>query len=151
MNKLGVHALVWEAGWTHEECARAIARSAETGYDFIEAPSLDPGSIDVDFTRRQLEAAGIGINFSMGLDADTDISSGEPEKAARGKQRLEGALSVARDCGATHLCGILYSAFQKYSVPPTASGVAMSCDILRQVAETAAASGITLGLEVVNR
>ena len=151
MNKLGVHALVWEAGWTHEECARAIARSAETGYDFIEAPSLDPGSIDVDFTRRQLEAAGIGINFSMGLDADTDISSGEPEKAARGKQRLEGALSVARDCGATHLCGILYSAFQKYSVPPTESGVAMSCDILRQVAETAAASGITLGLEVVNR
>ena len=64
MNKLGVHALVWEAGWSHDECARAIARSAETGYDFIEAPALDPGSIDVDFTRRQLEAAGIGINFS---------------------------------------------------------------------------------------
>ena len=43
MNKLGVHALVWEAGWTHDECARAIARSAETGYDFIEAPVARPG------------------------------------------------------------------------------------------------------------
>ena len=32
-----------------------------------------------------------------------------------------------------------------------AAGVAMSVDILRQVAETAAGSGITLGLEVVNR
>ena len=89
---MGVHALVWEAGWSHDECARAIARTAETGYDFIEAPALDPSSIDVDFTRRQLEAAGIGINFSMGLDADTDTSSGDPEKAARGKQRLEEAL-----------------------------------------------------------
>ena len=151
MNKLGVHALVWEAGWSHNECARAIARTAETGYDFIEAPALDPSSIDVDFTRRQLEAAGIGINFSMGLDADTDTSSGDPEKSARGKQRLEEALAVARDCGATHLCGILHSAFQKNTIPTTAAGVAMSCDILRKVAETAAASGITLGLEVVNR
>jgi D-psicose/D-tagatose/L-ribulose 3-epimerase len=151
MNKLGVHALVWEAGWSHDECARAIVRTAETGYDFIEAPSLDPGSIDVDFTRRQLEANGIGINFSMGLDAETDISSGDREKAARGKRRLEHALAVARDCGATHLCGILHSAFHKNSMPTTTAGVAMSCDILGQVAETAAASGITLGLEVVNR
>lgn len=151
MNKLGVHALVWETGWTHDECARAIARTAETGYDFIETPALDPSSIDVDHTRRRLEAAGIGITYSMGLDADTDISSGDREKAARGKRRLEEALAVARDTGGTHLCGILHSAFQKNAVPTTAAGVAMSVEILQQVAETAAASGITLGLEVVNR
>jgi D-psicose/D-tagatose/L-ribulose 3-epimerase len=151
MNKLGVHALVWEAGWSHEECARAIARTAETGYDFIEAPSLDPSSIDPDFTRQQLDAAGIGINFSMGLDADTDISSGDREKAARGKARLEEAISVARDCGGKYLCGILHSGFQKYAHPTTPEGVAMSVDVLREVAETAAAGGITLGLEVVNR
>lgn len=151
MNKLGVHALVWEAGWSHEECARAIARTAEVGYDFIEAPALDPGLIDVDYTRRQLEAAGIGINYSMGLDAETDISSGDRDKAARGKARLEQALAVARDTGATHLCGILHSAFRKNDVPATPEGVAMAVDTLRQVAETAAQSGITLGLEVVNR
>lgn len=151
MNKLGVHALVWEAGWSHDECARAIAKTAEVGYDFIEAPALDPASIDVDFTRRQLEANRIGINFSLGLDADTDISSGDREKAARGKKRLEEALAVARDAGATHVCGILHSAFQKNSVPTTAAGVAMAVDVLAQVAETASKSGITLGLEVVNR
>jgi D-psicose/D-tagatose/L-ribulose 3-epimerase len=151
MNKLGVHALVWEAGWSHDECARAIAKTAEVGYDFIEAPALDPASIDVNFTRRQLEANRIGINFSLGLDAETDISSGDKEKAARGKKRLEQALAVARDAGATHVCGILHSAFQKNSVPTTAAGVAMAVDTLAQVAETAAKSGITLGLEVVNR
>lgn len=151
MNKLGVHALVWEAGWSHDECARAIAKTAEVGYDFIEAPALDPRSIDVDFTRRQLEANRIGISFSLGLDADTDISSGDRDKAARGKKRLEEAVAVARDAGATHVCGILHSAFQKYSVPTTAAGVAMAVDTLAQVAETAAKSGLTLGLEVVNR
>jgi len=78
VNKLGVHALVWEAGWSHDECARAIAKSAEVGYDFIEAPALDPSLIDPAFTVKQLEQAGIGINFSLGLDFDSDISSGDP-------------------------------------------------------------------------
>ncbi|CDM62992.1 MULTISPECIES: sugar phosphate isomerase/epimerase family protein [Rhizobium] len=151
MNKLGVHALVWEKGWSHDECEHAIAKTAEVGYDFIEAPALDPSSIDVDYTRRVLEKHGIGINFSLGLDADTDISSGDIEKAKRGKAKLEQALSVARDLGATHVCGILHSAFQKNSIPTTAAGVTMSVDILAQVAETAAKSNIVLGLEVVNR
>ncbi|PSJ50752.1 sugar phosphate isomerase/epimerase family protein [Kumtagia ephedrae] len=150
-NKLGVHALVWEAGWSNDECARAIAKTAEVGYDFIEASALDPRSFDVDFTRRQLEKNGIGINFSLGLDADTDISSGDKEKAARGRRRLEDALTLARDTGATHVCGILYSAFQKYSVPTTAAGLAMAVDVLGEVAEIAARSDITIGLEVVNR
>ncbi|KVC81926.1 epimerase [Burkholderia ubonensis] len=151
MNKLGVHALVWEAGWSRDECARAIASTAETGFDFIEVPALDPASIDTEFTRRELERHGLGVTFSLGLDAQTDISSGDPTRAARGKAKLDDVLRVARDCGATHVCGILYSAFQKNAVPTTRAGVAMAADILGQVADTAAQYGITLGLEVVNR
>lgn len=151
MNKLGVHALVWEAGWSRDECARAIANSAEVGYDFIEAPALDPSLIDPEFTRRQLEKSGIGINFSLGLDFETDISSGDKEKGRRGKEKLEQAIAVCRDCGGEYIGGILHSAFGKYTEPTTAAGVAQSVDILRQVAETAAKSNITLVLEVVNR
>lgn len=151
MNRLGLHALVWEAGWSHEECARAIARTAEVGYDFIETPALDPGAIDVAYTRRQLEQAGIGINFSLGLDADTDISSGDPAKGRSGRERLLQAVGLASELGATHVCGILHSAFQKYAVPTTPAGLAQSVEILAEVAEVAARSGVTLGLEVVNR
>jgi D-psicose/D-tagatose/L-ribulose 3-epimerase len=151
MNKLGVHALVWEAGWSHEECARAIARTAEVGYDFIEAPALDPSLIDPVFTSRELEKAGIGINFSLGLDFDSDISSGDPEKRRRGQQKLEDAVAVCRDCGGQYIGGILYSAFGKYFQPPTADGISQSAETLNTVAEIAAKSGITLVLEVVNR
>ena len=151
MNKLGVHALVWEKGWSHDECARAVARTAEVGYDLIEIPALDPSAIDTGFTRRQLEQAGIGATSSLGLDADTDISSDDRDKERRGQARLEQAVAMARDVGATHVCGILHSAFQKYAVPTTAEGVKRAVEVLQRVAETAAASGITLGLEVVNR
>lgn len=151
MNKLGVHALVWEKGWSHEECARAIANTAEVGFDLIEVPALDPASIDTDFTAKQLLKAGIGATSSLGLTADTDISSNDREKEKRGEERLLSALSVIRDIGATHMCGILESAFQKYAVPTTAEGVKRSCEILARVAEKAAVNNITLGLEVVNR
>lgn len=151
MNKLGVHALVWEKGWSHEECARAIANTAALGYDLIEIPALDPSSIDTAFTRKQLEQADIGATSSMGLDAQTDISSNDRDKEKRGQARLEEAVSVIRDIGATHMCGILESAFQKYAVPPTLEGVKRACEILARVAEKAAASNITMGLEVVNR
>jgi D-psicose/D-tagatose/L-ribulose 3-epimerase len=151
MNKLGIHAMLWVAGWSHDECARAIAQSAEIGYDLIEAPALDPSAIDVAHTQKQLEKNGIGITFSLGLDAGTDISSGDPEKAKRGKARLEEAIAVARDLNATHVCGILHSAFQKYAVPTTPDGVKAAVEVLQQVAETAARSNIVLGLEVVNR
>jgi D-psicose/D-tagatose/L-ribulose 3-epimerase len=150
-NKLGLHGFVWEAGWNREQCARAIANTAATGFDLIEASTMDTSTIDVDFTRRELEKSGIGLTFSFGLTADEDISSGDADKTKRGEQKLEHVMSIARDLGATHICGILYSAFQKYSVPATPSGVARSIEVIRRVGEKAAASNIILGMEVVNR
>ncbi|HTH99655.1 MAG TPA: sugar phosphate isomerase/epimerase family protein [Acidisoma sp.] len=151
MNKLGVHAFVWEKGWSHDECSRAIARTAEVGFDLIELSVMDPKQVDVDFTRKQLEQHKLGATMSFGLDASTDISSNDPEKTKRGQQRLEEYIYLCRDFGATHLCGILHSAFQKYAVPTTADGVARSVEVLHHVGEIAARSNITLGLEVVNR
>jgi len=151
MNELGVHALVWVAGWSDDECARAIEQTAEVGYDFIEASAPEPSAIDIDFTRRQLESHGIGINLSLGLSADDDISSGDREKGARGKRRLEDAVRVCRDLGGRYVGGILHSAFQKNVSPTTSAGVAMSADIMGEVASMASESGITLVMEVVNR
>jgi len=151
MNKLGVHALVWVGGWSHEECSKAVEQTARLGYDLIEIPALDPKSIDVDFTRRTLEKNKLGVTMSLGLDAATDISSGDREKMARGEERLMDALRVARDIGATHVCGILYSAFQKYFIPPTEQGIAGSIEVIRRFCAAAAKSNITIGMEVVNR
>jgi D-psicose/D-tagatose/L-ribulose 3-epimerase len=151
MNKLGVHAFVWVKGWSNEECARAIGNTAEVGFDLIEIAALDPKSIDVDFTRLQLEKARIGCTASLGLEAHEDVSSDDRENEKRGQAKLERAIAMARDVGATHVCGILESAFQKYSKPATPEGVKRSVEVLQHVAEVAAKSNIILGLEVVNR
>ena len=151
MNRLGVHAFVWTADWTRENAARAIELTAETGFDLIELSSMDLGSIDTDFTRRALEQAGLGATMSFGLTAAEDVSSDDPERVRAGERQLLKGVGIARDVGATHVCGILYSAFQKYGVPATADGISRSVEVVRRVAEKAAESGIVLGMEVVNR
>jgi D-psicose/D-tagatose/L-ribulose 3-epimerase len=150
-NQVGIHALVWVGGWSEVECYRAIENSRATGFDLIEIPVLDPSTIDVAMTRKALEIAGLGAICSLGLSADTDISSTDPEVVERGERRLQDALAVARDLGAPYLGGVLSSALGRYTQPPTAEGRAHCVEVLGRLAERAAASGIKLGLEVVNR
>lgn len=150
-NKLGLHANVWVAGWSEAEAARAIDKTAEYGFDLIEISAMAPHLMNIAETRRRLDAAGIGVTMSLGLPADKDISSPDPARVRAGEAHLLDIISGARDLGATHVCGILYSAFQKYDQPANAEGVKSSVEVMRRVAEKAAASGITLGMEVVNR
>lgn len=151
MNKLGIHAFVWTGRWDRDGAAFSIGKSAELGFDHIEIPGLDPHSIDVAHTRKRLEEAGMSATMSLGLDAETDISSGDPSAIKRGEARLMEALTAASEIGATHVCGILYSAFQKYMYPPTSDGLDGAVDVLQRVCEEARKSNITIGLEVVNR
>ena len=110
----GVHALVWTGGWSPEEARRAIASSAEAGYDLIEIAPIDPTGFDADMTAQLLQEYGLKVSASLGLSADTDVSSEDPEVVARGRDRLATALGVLRDAGGTTLCGVLYSKLGKH-------------------------------------
>ena len=151
MSKLGVHALVWVGGWSHEECITAITKTAELGYDYIEIPALDPSSIDVKYTHTQLKENDLGATVSLGLPRHADISSEDPEVVARGESMLIDALNVTRDIGGTHMCGILYSALTKYMYPKTDRGINNSAEVLYRIAEKAKTAEIAIGIEVVNR
>lgn len=151
MSKLGVHALVWVGGWSDEECTKAIASTAELGYDFIEIPLLNPYGFPVELTRRRLEEHKLGATASLGLSVETDISSEDQEAVKRGEDLLMTAVAVVRDLGATHFCGVIHSALRKYMAPKTERGVANVVEVLRRVGERAQASNIKVGVEVVNR
>lgn len=151
MNKLGLHANVWVRDWGREECALAVDKTAELGFDIIEISAPDPKALDIAFTASRLQKAGISANLSLGLDAASDISSGDPARVRAGEARLKEVIAAAADLGSSHVCGILYSAFQKYNEPPTAAGIAGAVDVLSRIGEEAGRHGITLGLEVVNR
>ena len=151
MNPIGIHALVWVGGSSPAETEYAIASSREAGFDLIEFPVFDPSSVDVVATSRALRAHEIGARCSLGLSRDTDISSDDPDVVARGERLLGDAISVARDIGSPYVGGVIFSALTKYMEMPTMLGRDHAAGALRRLAEKAAASDMTLGLEVVNR
>jgi D-psicose/D-tagatose/L-ribulose 3-epimerase len=151
MNPLGVHALVWVGSWNEADARRAVAATAAAGFDLLEIPVLEPATVDAGLTRKLLDEYGLKAACSLGLSFDADIASPDPDVARRGRELLAAALGVTRDVGASHLTGVLYSALGKYPGPATPKGRAHSVESLAWLAERAAADGITLGVEVVNR
>jgi D-psicose/D-tagatose/L-ribulose 3-epimerase len=150
-NPLGIHALVWTGAWDRAAVAEACERTRQTGYDLLEIPLLDPGTVDPDMTRRELEAAGLEATCSLGLSFDADISSSDSDVVERGHQLLVEALEVAAAIGSPYLGGAIYSALGKYQTPPTERGRSNAVAVLRDLASAAAERDIRLGLEPVNR
>jgi D-psicose/D-tagatose/L-ribulose 3-epimerase len=150
-NPIGVHALVWVGGWTEPEARTAIESTKAAGYDLIEIPLLDPWSVDVKMTQRLLEEHELGMTASLGLAPETDVSSEDPAVVQAGERLLRQAADVVRDLGGDYLCGVIYCNLGKYAGPPTDRGRANSVQTIQGLADHAAASGISLGVEVVNR
>jgi D-psicose/D-tagatose/L-ribulose 3-epimerase len=150
-NPVGVHALVWVGGWSEPEARTAIAATRRAGYDLIEIPLLDPWAVDVKMTRRLLEEHQLGMAASLGLSPATDVSSEDPAVVAAGERLLRQAADVVRDLGGSWLCGVLYCNLGKYAGPATERGRASSIAAIQRLADHTAASGINLGIEVVNR
>lgn len=150
-NPLGIHALVWTGGWSHEDCELAISSAKQAGYDLIEIPALDLDRIDVDHTRATLERHGISAGLSLGLPTDSDVNSEDSASVGRGREFLAQALTVAHGLGASYLGGVLYGSLRKYPEPASLRARENSVAAIRELARSATPLGITIGLETVNR
>lgn len=150
-NKVGVHALVWVGGWSPDEARKAISSSAEAGYDLIELAAIEPAEFDADMTSRLLQEHGLSAVASLGLEDHTDVSSDDDAIVAAGRRRLGQALDLVRDVGGDYLGGVIFSKLGRYDRPVTERGRANSVESIARLADRAAESDITLGLEFCNR
>lgn len=150
-NPVGIHSWVWTGQWTRNAAQTAIQQTREAGYDFLELSGIDPMSVDVKLTRELLADYGLGINVSLALTRDTDITSDDPKTVAAGQRLLQRAVDVVAELDGAYLCGVIYGALRRYDSPASAADRARSIRTLQDVADYATASGVTLGLEVVNR
>lgn len=150
-NLFGIHALVWVGGWSEAEARHAITSTKEAGFDLIELAALDPSSFDAELTARLLAEHDVAAGVSLGLGDDTDISSEDPQTVKRGRALLLEALHLTRDVGGRYLGGVIFSKLGRYTAPVTPQGRANSMESIAWLADEAAASGITLGLEFCNR
>ena len=151
INPIGVHALVWVGDVGPAAVSEAVARSAAAGYDLLEFSLHDSVDLDTATARAELAAAGLQVACSRGLAFDADISSDDPAVVERGVRLLADSLTVTRELGGELLTGVLYSTLGKYAAPLSPAGRANVVRALRELAVEAAAHGMRIGLEIVNR
>ena len=149
--KFGIHSMVWVGDWSPEAARKAIGSTAEAGYDLIELSVINPETFDADLTSKLLAENSLECTASLGLGLSTDVSSEDLDVLRAGRERLDAALKLVRDCGGTFLCGVIYSALTKFSHPATERGMQNSYETIAALADKAAESGISLGLEFCNR
>src|SRR5271156_2369144 len=151
MNAFGLHAMVLVSEWDESGAEKAIRSAAAIGYDIIEVPLFDPGSTNLERTRELLRQHGLTPTVSLGLTAETDISSPDVTISSAGIAQLHKVVDATALIGGTVVAGVIGSAWQKYLEPATDAGYRNAVSGLREVAQEARTKGVVLAIEVVNR
>ena len=151
MNKLGLHSLVYTADWNEANARHVFDRARAFGYDLVELLMFDPATTDTALTARLSQEYGIGIVASICGTLTADLSNPDPEIARRGEELIGQAIDAARDMGATDLGGPTFSAVHRYTSGPAKDARERVLDSYGRIARRAAAAGIRVGLEALNR
>jgi D-psicose/D-tagatose/L-ribulose 3-epimerase len=151
MNAFGLHAMVLVSDWDESGAERAIRTAAAIGYDIIEVPLFAPESTNLEHTRDLLRRHKLAPSVSLGLTAETDISSPDRAVSAAGVAKLHKIVDATAFIGGTVVAGVIGSAWQKYLTPATDAGYRNAVSGIREVAQEARAKGVVLAVEVVNR
>lgn len=149
--QIGVHGLVFTGQFDDVGLDVAASGARAAGFDLLEVPLAAPEEFDGATVRRILSDNGVAMSASLGLAPEADLSSDDPEVSRRGEDLLRRAIDVVAEAGGEHLCGVIYSAMQKYMAPATPAGRAASAAALGRLGEHARAAGVRLSLEIVNR
>lgn len=149
--QIGAHAQVFTGALDAEGIETAVDATRRAGFDIVEFPLMDPKNFDATLAARLLAAHGVEATASLGLTAATDLTSPDPAARRAGEEMLEACIDIVRAMGGSCLTGVIYSAMQKYMAPSTPEGVGHAAAALHRLGDRAAAKGVRLGLEIVNR
>ena len=150
---VGVNTWVWTSPLRDDGLAELAAKAAAFGFDAMELPLEDPGDWDAARARDVLGAHGLTavVVGAMGPGRSLVARAGD---VAATQDYLRACLSAARTLGAARVAGPFYAptgVTWRMDADERASVVAELRENLRPLADEAAAAGIRLAVEPLNR
>jgi D-psicose/D-tagatose/L-ribulose 3-epimerase len=149
-HKIGIHLSYWQENWS-DPLLPLIGKAKQAGFDVAEFPLLAPEALDYPTLRAELDAQGMAASCGTGLGPETDITSPDPEVRRRGLAHLQACLNGAAALGSPVLGGLTYAPWGVFPEGNRAQRRAQCIESLKAAGEMAAAVGVRLCLEVVNR
>ena len=146
MIQYGAHGFVWLGDWSTDAGNDTIRKAAETGFDFLEIPLLDPETFDAKSHKKVLDETGFKATISLALPREVHM----PDNPDEAKRFLRRVFDHMEELGSTYIAGCLgYSLGALTGKPPTKEERQTIVDGLREVAEDAKTRGITMALRSV--
>ncbi len=149
--RYAAHAYAWTSSWSNDDLG-VFEHARDLGLDYVEIPLMEPDAIDTAAIRTAADRAGVGIVTSIALPDEADPSSEDDDVRAAAAGLLSRCIELTTEMGSTLFSGVIYSAIgRRLERSPNEDDYARSAEILKEVARTAQARGITLAVEPVNR
>lgn len=149
----GASTFIWASPFSTQNLD-LLTKVKTMGYDIIEIAVEDTQLIDWKVIKDMASDLDLKITISGAFGTERDISSDNPHFRQLGKKYIIDCIRIAADTGSPIFGGPLYSAVGKtrlVSDEQKKQERAWCVDTLREVSEIAAAEGVLLGLEPLNR
>ena len=150
--KIGMCMFLWTTSVSQDH--RALLEDLKaTGFDGVEVPVFEGQPDDYARLGQMLDAIGLERTAVAAIgDPAMNLISADPSERAAGVAQVKWALDCSQALGAKILCGPLHSPLGHFSGEgPTADEFKRSVEVQRQIGEHAAARGVTVALEALNR
>jgi D-psicose/D-tagatose/L-ribulose 3-epimerase len=149
--KTGLNLLLWT---THvgEAHLPLLEKLKAAGYDGVEVPLHEGDRGHFERIGRAIRDNGLGCTTSTALPAGSSAISPDPRSRAGALDHLRWAIDCSAALGSEVLCGPFHQELAVFSgAGPTEDEKERACEVHRQAADAAAAAGLALALEPLNR
>jgi D-psicose/D-tagatose/L-ribulose 3-epimerase len=149
--KFGINTLLWGASVGTSELERLPALK-EAGFDGVEVPIFDPAPFPAAALGREAGRLGLACTAVSIIPVGLHLGSEDPAARAGAQAHVRAVIDRAAEAGADLLSGPLYSPVGYLpGRRRTAAEWARAVESWQQLAPYAAAAGVTIGLEPLNR
>ncbi|PXY20520.1 sugar phosphate isomerase [Prauserella sp. PE36] len=154
MHALGVNTWVWTSPLTDESLSVLAPKVAEAGFDVLELPVENLGDWKPAEAATLLADLGLGAAVALVMPPGRELVRADAATVAATQDYLRACVDIAAEVGAPALCGPAYASVGRtwrMTDHERAECLAQLRDNLAPVAEHAAAVGVVLGVEPLNR
>lgn len=154
MRAIGVNTWVWTSPLTDAALPELLGRIAAMGFQAVELPLESPGDLTVPAVSRVLADTGLAPYVVGAMAPGRDLVETDDATVRSTQDYLRACIDLAAGIGAPAVCGPFYTATGRvWRLAPEQrqAGYAQWRENLAPVAEHAAAAGVRLGIEPLNR
>jgi D-psicose/D-tagatose/L-ribulose 3-epimerase len=151
--RFGASTFIWESPFGDDKL-HLVRRVADLGFDMLEICIEDPTRVSADAVRQAATDAGVTIAVCGAFGPDRDVSHEEPKRRQLGIDYLKSCIDLAAAVSAPDVIGPMYSATGKtrlLSDIEREQQRTWAANSLREAGEYAAARGVGLAIEPLNR